>query len=88
MLTPDANNILAVGADLGHPVPMPTIELAKKHMQRAEELGGQDQDWSSLSAAVREEAKLPPYRKGKCSEARVGVERGLTGREEVKGSRL
>ncbi|BEI84144.1 hypothetical protein CcaverHIS002_0407480 [Cutaneotrichosporon cavernicola] len=59
----DANNILSVGADLGHPVPLPTIELAKKHMLRAVEMGGQDQDWSSLSAAVREEANLEPYLK-------------------------
>lgn len=31
-------------------------------MLRAAEMGGPDQDWSSLSAAVREEAKLEPYR--------------------------
>jgi 3-hydroxyisobutyrate dehydrogenase-like beta-hydroxyacid dehydrogenase len=62
-LTPDANNILSVGEDLGHPVPLPTIALAKQHMLRAVEMGGQGQDWSSLSAAVREEAGLEPYRK-------------------------
>jgi 3-hydroxyisobutyrate dehydrogenase-like beta-hydroxyacid dehydrogenase len=59
----DANNILSVGEDLGHPVPLPTIALAKQHMLRAVEMGGQGQDWSSLSAAVREEAGLEPYRK-------------------------
>lgn len=46
---------------------MPTIELAKKHMLRAVDMGGSDQDWSSLSAAVREEAELEPYRKRECA---------------------
>lgn len=59
---PDANNILGVGASLGKPVPMPTIEIAKKNMERAAELGGKDMDWSSLSAVLRENAGLPPFK--------------------------
>lgn len=61
-LTSDANNILGVGASLGKPVPMPTIEIAKENMERAAELGGKDMDWSSLSAALREKAGLPPFK--------------------------
>jgi hypothetical protein len=65
LLTPssDARNILSVGADLGHPVPLPTIEIAKKNMERAVELGGSDLDWSSLSGALREGAGLPAFKK-------------------------
>lgn len=58
----DANNILNVGADLGHPVNLPTIALAKEHMERAVELGGIDMDWSSLSAVLRERAGLEPFK--------------------------
>lgn len=64
-LTPDANNIINVGADLGHPVPMPAIQLAKEHMQRAAELGSKDNDWSSLAVALREKAGLKPFPDGK-----------------------
>lgn len=41
---------------------MPTIEIAKKNMERAAELGGKDMDWSSLSAVLRENAGLPPFK--------------------------
>ncbi|WVW83946.1 hypothetical protein I302_105969 [Kwoniella bestiolae CBS 10118] len=60
----DARNMLALGEDLGHPVSLPTIELAMKNMERSKELGGNDQDWSALAAAVREANGLEPYREG------------------------
>lgn len=41
---------------------MPTIAIAKEHMEKAEELGGPDMDWSSLAAAVRIRAGLEPFR--------------------------
>ncbi|WWC70021.1 uncharacterized protein I206_103965 [Kwoniella pini CBS 10737] len=60
----DARNMISLGSDLGHPVSLPTIERAKDNMERSKELGGKDQDWSSLAAAVREQAGLEPYREG------------------------
>jgi len=41
---------------------MPTIELAKKHLERAEELCGKDVDWSALAVALREQAGMSPFR--------------------------
>jgi len=55
--------MLAAGADLGHPVNLPTIQLAQSNMQRAVELGGSDMDWSSLAAILRQDAGLPPFKK-------------------------
>ncbi|WVQ90153.1 hypothetical protein IAS59_003930 [Cryptococcus gattii] len=60
----DARNALSLGADFGRPVSMPTIELAKKHLERAEELCGNDVDWSALAIALREQAGLEPFRAG------------------------
>ncbi|WWC89297.1 uncharacterized protein L201_004218 [Kwoniella dendrophila CBS 6074] len=61
----DARNMISLGKDLtGKQVPLPTIELAKKNMERSKELGGPSQDWSSLAVAVREQAGLQPYREG------------------------
>lgn len=59
----DARNALALGADFGHPVNLPTIALAIKHLERAEELLGNDVDWSALAVALREDAGLNPCRK-------------------------
>ncbi|KGB75866.2 hypothetical protein CNBG_1704 [Cryptococcus deuterogattii R265] len=60
----DARNALSLGADFGRPVSMPTIELAKKHLERAEELCGNNVDWSALAIALREQAGLEPFRAG------------------------
>ncbi|OCF74583.1 hypothetical protein I204_04962 [Kwoniella mangroviensis CBS 8886] len=60
----DARNMLSLGEDLGHPVDLPTIELAMKNMERSKELGGKDQDWSALAAAVRESSGMEPFREG------------------------
>ncbi|WWC62000.1 uncharacterized protein I303_104587 [Kwoniella dejecticola CBS 10117] len=60
----DARNMISLGTDLGHPVSLPTIERAKANMERAKEIGGKDQDWSSLAIAIREQAGLQPYRDG------------------------
>ncbi|WVQ80762.1 hypothetical protein IAT38_002867 [Cryptococcus sp. DSM 104549] len=60
----DANNMLSLGADLGHPCPLPTIQRAKDNMERAKEIGGAAQDWAALTAAVREQAGFEPYREG------------------------
>ncbi|RSH78698.1 uncharacterized protein EHS24_002427 [Apiotrichum porosum] len=59
----DARNALTLGADFGHPVNLPTIALATKHLERAEELCGNDVDWSALAVALREDAGLNPFRK-------------------------
>ncbi|WVR07075.1 hypothetical protein IAU60_004114 [Kwoniella sp. DSM 27419] len=59
----DARNMLCLGADLGHPCPVPTIERALSNMQRAKEIAGADKDWSALSVAVREQAGLEPLGK-------------------------
>ncbi|WVN88354.1 uncharacterized protein L203_103560 [Cryptococcus depauperatus CBS 7841] len=64
----DARNMLSLGADLGHPCPLPTIQRAHDNLQRARELGGPKQDWSALAAAVREQAGFPPYRGDKGSD--------------------
>ncbi|WWC96577.1 hypothetical protein V866_003445 [Kwoniella sp. B9012] len=61
-LEADARNILSLGEDFGKRVSMPTIELAKKHLERAEELCGEDVDWSALAVALREQAGLAPFR--------------------------
>ncbi|ODN82056.1 hypothetical protein L202_02372 [Cryptococcus amylolentus CBS 6039] len=61
----DARNMLSLGADLGHPCPLPTIQRAHDNLERAQELGGPNQDWASLSAAVREQAGFTPYREDK-----------------------
>lgn len=60
----DARNALSLGADFGRPVSMPTIELAKRHLERAEELCGNDVDWSALAIVLREQAGLEPFRAG------------------------
>ncbi|KAE8537848.1 hypothetical protein D1P53_005909 [Cryptococcus gattii VGV] len=60
----DARNIMTLGADLGHPCPLPTIQRAHDNLERAKELGGSDQDWSALAVAVREQAGFSPYREG------------------------
>ncbi|WWD17269.1 hypothetical protein CI109_101707 [Kwoniella shandongensis] len=60
----DGRNMLSLGADLGHPCPLPTIELAVANMTKAKEIGGDQQDWSALAAAVRQEAGFSPYREG------------------------
>ncbi|RSH94967.1 hypothetical protein EHS25_000052 [Saitozyma podzolica] len=58
----DARNILSLGEDFGRPLNLPTIELAKQHLERAQELCGNDVDWSALSVAVRERAGMEPFR--------------------------
>ncbi|KAL7418786.1 hypothetical protein Q5752_006469 [Cryptotrichosporon argae] len=60
----NARNILSLGADLGHPCPVPTIERALGNMERAKTIGGPDMDWSSLAIAAREQAGLEPFREG------------------------
>ncbi|WVF71494.1 hypothetical protein IAT40_006300 [Kwoniella sp. CBS 6097] len=60
----DARNMLSLGSDLGHPTPLPTVELALKNMERAKEIGGPSQDWSALSIVLREQAGLEPFREG------------------------
>lgn len=64
MLFPDARNMMTLGADLGHPCPLPTVQRAHDNLERAKELGGSDQDWSALAVAVREQAGFSPYREG------------------------
>nr|KIR87735.1 hypothetical protein I308_01762 [Cryptococcus tetragattii IND107] len=60
----DARNMMTLGADLGHPCPLPTVQRAHDNLERAKELGGSDQDWSALAVAVREQAGFSPYREG------------------------
>jgi hypothetical protein len=50
---------LSLGSDFGANITLPTIELAKKHLERAEEVCGKDADWSALAVALREQAGLP-----------------------------
>ncbi|ORY26971.1 NAD binding domain of 6-phosphogluconate dehydrogenase-domain-containing protein [Naematelia encephala] len=60
----DANHILSLGQDMGHPCPVPTIERAVKNLNRAKEIGGPGMDWSSLAIAQRESVGLEPFRPG------------------------
>lgn len=53
-----ARNALSLGADFGRPISLPTIELAKKHLERAEESCGNDVHWSALAIVLREQAGL------------------------------
>lgn len=50
--------MLALGEGRIPDFKMPTIELALKHLERAQILAGNDVDWSALAMAVREKADL------------------------------
>jgi 3-hydroxyisobutyrate dehydrogenase-like beta-hydroxyacid dehydrogenase len=61
-LMSDAGHILSLGEDMGYPTPLPTIERAKNGLLKAQEMGAGQLDWSALSAVVRSEAGLSPFR--------------------------
>ncbi|CAD6589201.1 MAG: hypothetical protein TREMPRED_005297, partial [Tremellales sp. Tagirdzhanova-0007] len=67
----DARYILNLGAEMGRPCSVPTIERAAENLTRAREIGGGRMDGSALAISSREKAGLEPFR--------TGSDRGKTG---------
>lgn len=60
----DAGHILSLAPEMGLSVSLPTIERAKKNLERARDEGHGDLDWAALASVVRADAGLPPFREG------------------------